>query len=225
MPDTIASLLALQIPNFFGLGAAFHGSRRAAHLGIAILLAIGIGSRSSGSRRPKRSAEPATWAATIVGAIAVWAMMVLVYGVWPHEWLTFANSYLNWGKDTFVVRENQLFGGSFPPIDVPRYVLADIVAAGSYFVFGTINVYLFAVWQKRKVAEPVAAVEGEDSGDPNAAVRSRVCAGAARCLGVRPPRHDERVMIAVQHRPNAVARGERAQRANSPASERQRASA
>jgi hypothetical protein len=167
MPDTIASLLALQIPNFLDWGPPFmvHAGRL---IWATLLLAVGIGIAFIWIRRPKRSAEPATWAATIVGAMAVWAMMVLAYGVWPHEWLTFANSYLNWGKDTFVVRENQLFGGSFPPIDVPRYVLADIVAAGSYFVFGTINVYLFAAWQKRKVAEPVAAVEGEDSTDPNA---------------------------------------------------------
>lgn len=161
MPDTIASLLALQIPNFLDWGPPFmvHAGRL---IWASLLLAVGIGIAFIWIRRPKRSAEPATWATTIVGAIAVWAMMVLAYGVWPHEWLTFANSYLNWGKDTFVVRENQLFGGSFPPIDVPRYVLADIVAAGSYFVFGTINVYLFAAWQKRKVAEPVAA-EAEDA--------------------------------------------------------------
>ena len=184
MPDTIASLLALQIPNFLDWGPPFmvHAGRL---IWASLLLAVGIGIAFIWIRRPKRSAEPATWAATIVGAIAVWAMMVLAYGVWPHEWLTFANSYLNWGKDTFVVRENQLFGGSFPPIDVPRYVLADIVAAGSYFVFGTINVYLFAAWQKRKVAEPVAAVEGEDSGDPN--VGGPRCAPSRRCLRVRPP--------------------------------------
>ncbi len=58
-------------------------------------------------------------------------------------------------------------GGSFPPIDVPRYVIADIVAAGSYFVFGTINVYLFSAWQKRKVAEPVVASEDDATpGEP-----------------------------------------------------------
>ena len=202
MPDTIASLLALQIPNFLDWGPPFmvHAGRL---IWASLLLAVGIGIAFIWIRRPKRSAEPATWAATIVGAIAVWAMMALAYGVWPHEWLTFANSYLNWGKDTFVVRENQLFGGSFPPIDVPRYVLADIVAAGSYFVFGTINVYLFAAWQKRKVAEPVAAVEGEDSATRTRAVRSRVAPRPVSRTAV-PSRRAS--MIAVQHRPNAVAR-------------------
>jgi hypothetical protein len=158
MPNTIASVLALDIPNFLPENPTFlrHAGRL---IWASLLLGIGIAVAVVWVRQPKRSTEPATWAASIVGALAVWALFALAYGVWPHEWLTFANSYLNWGKDTFLVRENQLFGGSFPPIDVPRYVLADIVAAGSYVVFGTINVYLFSAWQKRKVVEP-ATTEG-----------------------------------------------------------------
>jgi hypothetical protein len=161
MPDTSASPLALDIPNILDWGPDFLVAAGRL-VWCSVLLGIGIAVGFALVRRPK-SPEPATWAATILGALLVWALMTLAYGVWPHEWLTFANSYLNWGKDTYVVQENQLFGGTFPPIDVPRYVLADIVAAGSYFVFGTINVYLFAAWQKRKVAEPA----GEDADTPS----------------------------------------------------------
>jgi hypothetical protein len=165
MPDTMASLLALDIPNFLDWGPDFMPAAGRL-IWCSILLFGGIAIAFIWIRRPKRSAEPATWAATIVGALAVWALMTLAYGVWPHEWLTFASAYLNWGKDTFVVQENQFFGGSFPPIDIPRYVLADSVAALSYVVFGTINVYLFAAWQKRKVSEPVEPAEGEATGEP-----------------------------------------------------------
>ena len=45
------------------------------------------------TKKPK-PAEPATWAQTILGALGVWVMMALGYGTIPHEWLTFANSYL-----------------------------------------------------------------------------------------------------------------------------------
>jgi hypothetical protein len=166
MPDTIASLLALDIPNFLPEHPTFlrHAGRL---IWASLLLFGGIAIAFACIRRPKRSAEPATWAASIVGAVGVWAMMALAYAVWPHEWLTFANSYLNFGKDTFLAHENQFFGGTFPPIDIPRYVIADTVAAGSYLVFGTINVYLFSAWQKRKVAEPVeAGAEGEGHQPP-----------------------------------------------------------
>jgi hypothetical protein len=173
MPDKIASVLALDVPNVL---PDWHFFRPAGRLiWASLLLFIGIAIAMFLIKRPKKSAEPATWAATIAGAVLVWAMLALAYGVWPHEWLTFANSYLNWGKDTFFVRENQFFGGSFPPIDVPRYVGADIIAAGSYVVFGTINVYLFSAWQKRKVAEPVEdeAADEETGGSPLARLRRR----------------------------------------------------
>ena len=187
MPDTLASLLALDIPNFLPEHPTFlrHAGRL---IWASLLLGIGITIVFIWVRQPKRSAEPATWAATIVGAMGTWVLLVLAYAVWPHEWLTYANSYLNLGKDTFFVRENQFFSGSFPPINIPRYVLADIIAAGSYFVFGTINVYLFSAWQKRKVAEPVEAAEGESPNEPPlTGPFSRLRRRRARHVRVRPP--------------------------------------
>ena len=56
------------------------------------------------TKKPK-PAEPATWAQTILGAMAVWAMMALGYGTIPHEWLTFGNSYLNFNTATFLMQQ------------------------------------------------------------------------------------------------------------------------
>ncbi|GIU85720.1 MAG: hypothetical protein KatS3mg009_0235 [Acidimicrobiia bacterium] len=160
MPDIVRSL-GLDIPNV--LGPLAPAGRL---IWSSLLLAIGTVGAFVLIRRPKRSAEPATWAATIAGAIVVWALMILAYGVVPHEWLTFANAELNWGKDTYFLREGQFLGGRFPPFDVPRFVGADIVAATMYVVFGVLNVYLFSAWQKRKVAEPATAGEGEEPAPP-----------------------------------------------------------
>ena len=159
MPDTFTSL-GLTIPNLAG---PFAPAGRL--IWSSLLLLVGLAIAVAWIRTPKRTAEPATWAATIAGAVLVWALMVLAYGVVPHEWLTYANSELNWGRDTFFAREGQFLGDRFPPFDIPKFVLADIVAATLYIVFGTINVLLFSAWQKRKVAEPVAAPEG-DAGAP-----------------------------------------------------------
>ncbi|MET1002114.1 MAG: hypothetical protein ABWZ15_09930 [Acidimicrobiia bacterium] len=161
MPTTIASLLALEVPNILPESPGF--LRPAGRLiWCSIVLGIGIAVAFIWARQPKKSAEPSTWAASILGGVVVFFLFVLAYGVWPHEWLTFASAHLNWGKDTYILTQDQ-FASNLPPIDVPRYVLADIVAATSYFVFGTINVLLFSMWQKRTVAEPPAV--GED-GEP-----------------------------------------------------------
>ena len=112
-------------------------------------------------RRPKRSTEPATWAATIAGAMLVWVWLTLAYAVIPHEWLTFAASYLNWGKDTYALRAN-----SIVPTDVTRLAVAEMVVSGIYGAMLVINVALFVLWQKRKVAEPAAEIDSEPA-EPN----------------------------------------------------------
>jgi hypothetical protein len=161
MPDLAHSLLGLEVPNFLPSEPDF--LRPAGRLiWSSLLLVAGTAVAVVMIRRPKRSAEPATWAATITGAMGVWALLILAYGVVPHEWLTFASSYLNWGKDTYVLTEGQ-FASSVPPFEIPRAVVADTVVTLMYVAFLGVNVWLFAAWQKRKVAEP--ATEGDGAAD------------------------------------------------------------
>lgn len=155
-------LLAVHIPNLlphtvFGLHLPW--LRKSARLLYALVLfAIGLVAAARVIRTPKKSSEPATWAQTVLGAMFVWSMFALGYGVIPHEWLTFANSYLNWDSSFYVVHHGQ-WAASLPPFDVTRDKVADSVAAVIYVVVLGLNIMYFAAWQKRKVAEP--ATEGE----------------------------------------------------------------
>jgi hypothetical protein len=109
-------------------------------------------------KRPKKSDEPPTWVQAIVGAMFVWAMFALGYGVIPHEWLNFGNSYLNFDSSTYLLQRNSVI-----PTDITRDKFVDAVAALIYVVVLVLNVYFFAAWQKRKVAEPVTEGEGSDA--------------------------------------------------------------
>jgi hypothetical protein len=174
-------LLALHVPNalpesIFGFDTPYlrHAGRL---IWASVMLAAGIAIVLVLLRIPKKSSEPATWAQTLLGALFVFGMMALAYGTIPHEWLTFASSYLNFSKATFIVREGQL-AGNLPPFDIPKSAFVDGVAALMYIVFIGLNVYLFSAWQKRKVREPVTTEveEGEDiapPGGPFARLRSR----------------------------------------------------
>lgn len=128
-----------------------------------ILFVIGIVIAFVWVRRPKKSAEPATWAQSVVGVLAVWVMLTLGYGVIPSEWIIFGNSYLNFSSATYLIHRNQ-WAHHLPPFDITRDKLNDSVAALIYVVVLVLNVYLFVAWQKRKVAEPVA--EGEEEVAP-----------------------------------------------------------
>src|SRR5437763_1374524 len=151
-------LLAVHIPNLlprtiFGLHLPW--LRKAARLLYAIVLfAIGLAAAALVIRTPKRSNESPTWAQCVIGAMFVWAMFALGYGVIPHEWLTFGNSYLNFDSSSFLLHKNRIL-----PFDITRDKFLDAVAALIYVVVLGLNVAFFAAWQKRKVAEPAA--EGE----------------------------------------------------------------
>ena len=151
-------LLAVHVPNLlprtiFGLHLPW--LRKAARLLYALVLfAIGLAAAAKVIRTPKRSNESPTWAQCVIGAMFVWAMFALGYGVIPHEWLTFGNSYLNFDSSSFMMHKNRIL-----PFDITRDKFLDAVAALIYVVVLGLNVMFFAAWQKRKVAEPLAAGE------------------------------------------------------------------
>lgn len=97
-----------------------------------------------------------TWAEAFVGATGVFALMAFAYGNVPHEWITFADSYLLWSADKNVFTTTKLFSiGSFevffPPFTMSYQALRDIIVVGLYGALITLNVVLFLKWQKRNV--------------------------------------------------------------------------
>jgi hypothetical protein len=99
-------------------------------------------------RRPK-PALPATWAQSMLGATAVFALFLLIYGVVPHEWLTWADSGLN-------LREDRVLIDTWA-IDFSGRALRDIVATMIY-IFGLgVNTWMWIAWQKRGSAKPKPA--------------------------------------------------------------------
>lgn len=159
-------LLAVHVPNLlprtiFGLHMPW--LRKAARLLYSIVLfTIGLVAAVIVIRTPKKSNEPATWAQTVIGAMFVWFMFALGYGVIPHEWLTFGNSYLNFDSSSFLLHKNRIV-----PFAITRDKAVDSIAAVIYVIVLGLNIYFFAAWQKRKVAEPAAegaTPTAEDSG-------------------------------------------------------------
>jgi hypothetical protein len=179
MPNIHVSMLAVHVPNVlpkyvpwidFARHRGFYVDSRSQwvrHAGRGIwwtlLFVIGLTVGYRMTKKPK-PAEPATWAQTILGALGVWAMMALGYGTIPHEWLTFANSYLNFNTATFLMTKNR-----FIHFDITRSIVGDVGVTVIYGIVLTIQLIMFARWQKRPVAEPddgAAATEASEGGGP-----------------------------------------------------------
>jgi hypothetical protein len=100
------------------------------------------------SRDPRPPERQTTWVEAMLGALGVFAFFILIYGVIPHEWLTFANSYLNMSSDRFVTHPLDRY------VKLPYSALRDTVAALIYVVGLGANVVVWHKWQERLAPKP-----------------------------------------------------------------------
>ncbi|MEM7096526.1 MAG: hypothetical protein AAF567_26215 [Actinomycetota bacterium] len=104
-------------------------------------------------RRP--ADKVATWGESMVGATYVFFILFWIYGTVPHQWLTYAESELDW-------RSSKLLIGPRAPWDETQGILEwalpftltyttvkDLIAVVIYGVGLVANVAMFVIWQKR----------------------------------------------------------------------------
>jgi hypothetical protein len=116
---------------------------------ISLLLTVAAGAVFMRLVRRPKPELPTTWAQAMLGALAVFALFLLVYGVVPHEWLTWADSKLGLREDKILLDTR--------PIKFSGRALRDIVAATIYIVFLGFNTVMWIMWQKRGTAKPKPA--------------------------------------------------------------------
>ncbi len=125
--------------------------------GIGLILAVG-------RRRP--IGTPLTWGEAFVAGTFVFALMLLAYGVIPHQWLEYADNELLWRSDKLLVaissegltmgQEAKTATGTGRVI-INYQAIRDIIASGFYIVFLGLQIVLWSKWQKRgRVTEATA---------------------------------------------------------------------
>ena len=134
--------------------AAFVSSTIILILGVAICLYVG-------NRRP--IGTPLTWGEAMVGGTFVFGLMLLAYGIVPHQWLNYADNELLWRPDKLLVgissggvvwgNDAKNLGGT-GRILINYQAIRDIVASVLYIVFLGGQMYLWSVWQKRGRKKP-----------------------------------------------------------------------
>ena len=134
--------------------AAFVSSMIAMILMVAVCLYVG-------ARRPLGT--PLTWGEAMVGGTWVFGIMMLAYGIVPHQWLNYADNELLWRPDKLLVgissggvvwgNEAKDLGGT-GRILINYQAIRDIVASVLYIVFLGGQMYLWSVWQKRGRKKP-----------------------------------------------------------------------
>ena len=114
---------------------------------------------------------PVTWGEAMVGAVYVFFLAFVAYGVIPHQWLTLAENELSWRADrTFLgpgdILKPKSQGGQFP-FDVTYRTVSDSIAAVFYIVFLGTQIKLWGIWQSRgKTTDKGQAVVKSSYGRP-----------------------------------------------------------
>ena len=134
-----------------------------------IAIALNAGILEYARRRPVGS--EVTWGEANVGAVYVFFLLFWIYGVVPHQFLTYADNELAWRVDRLLVGpsvgftegEGLLSWGL--PFQLTYLVLRDIIAVVIYTLFLAGNVAMWKVWQNRGKVAP-SEVEQSTYGRP-----------------------------------------------------------
>ena len=114
-------------------------------------------------RRPV--GQEITWGEAMVAATYVFFIMLWVYGVVPHQWLTYAEGELKWRSDSLLIGPGSHGFLKKSPIAVSKATISDSVAALLYGFYLTGHVALWAIWQGRGKKQ-AAEVETSSYGRP-----------------------------------------------------------
>jgi hypothetical protein len=97
-------------------------------------------------RRPVGT--PLTWGEAMAAATFVFFFMFWVYGVVPHQWLTWSENELKFRSDAYLVGPSATTLQQFP-INVSKEKLADTGAVILYGIFIGGQIALWSKWQHR----------------------------------------------------------------------------
>jgi hypothetical protein len=128
---------------------------------VLFLIGIGVVQWIGRHRRP---GTPITWAEAVLGAVLVFGLLLLAYGVIPNSWLLMEQNEWKWRADAiaYVVK----FWGRGQVI-ITKQAIGDIVATVIYVVMLGLNIALWSQWQKRgRAREERPAIETSTFGRP-----------------------------------------------------------
>lgn len=92
--------------------------------------------------------KPMTWARSAIGGLLFTALMIILYGVIPNEWLTYTQAVWEWtDQKLWVIIPSELIGGN--ELNISAAAFKDIVS-GTYVLVVTVAVAVAMIrWQKR----------------------------------------------------------------------------
>ena len=112
-----------------------------------------------------------TWGEAMAASAFVFLILFLLYGVVPHQWLTWAENELNWRSDRLVFGPGDILKpqaqDGWLPFTITYRTVEDLIAVLIYGVGLVGNVVLWMMWQNRDQVDAAAeAPKSSEYGRP-----------------------------------------------------------
>ena len=118
----------------------------------------------------RKPGTPLTWGEAMIAGIYAMVVMMLAYGIVPHQWLTFATSEWQWSKARLVFGPGDILkpkaSGGWLPFTITYEAISHIVATVIYGLFLGIQVAAWSLWNKRGKAAASTEVQVSSYGRP-----------------------------------------------------------
>ena len=116
-----------------------------------------------GAKRPV--GKPVTWGEALLAGTFIYALLFLMYGVVPHQWLIYADSELNWRKDAILAGPGSTGFLKDLPFSITKQTMRDLVVTTIYIAFFAAQIAGWVLWQNRGKSKPIA-IETSTYGRP-----------------------------------------------------------
>jgi hypothetical protein len=98
-------------------------------------------------RRPVGT--PLSWGQAMAASTFAFFGLFWVYGVVPHQWLTWSENELGWRPDKYLAGPSGTGSLQEIPFNVSYQTLSHLIAVVIYGVFLGLQIALWAIWQGR----------------------------------------------------------------------------
>jgi hypothetical protein len=111
-----------------------------------------------GKRRPV--GKPVSWGEAMLGAVYIFGMLFLTYGMLPHQFIDHADKNLGWSRDKLIYGPGGILkpesAGGWNPITLQYEAVRDTLVVLLHALFFGLNIWLAIWWQKRGDNDKVA---------------------------------------------------------------------
>ena len=108
-----------------------------------------------GKRRPK--GRPTSWGEAMFGAMYVFLVLFIAFGVVPHQWIDHADKDLAWNKANLIYGPGGILKpqekGGWLPLTLQYEAVRDVVVVVIHLYFFGLVIFLWHKWQTRGVVK------------------------------------------------------------------------